>query len=357
MQTTYKKSGLIEKYRQYLPVSASTPVITLGEGNTPLLQSFNIPKMLGCPTLDLFFKLEGLNPTGSFKDRGMTLAISKAVEEGAKAVICASTGNTSASAAAFATKAGLKCYVLLPHGYVALGKLAQAIHYGAQIIPIKGNFDRALELVRELAEHTPVTVVNSINPYRLEGQKTAAFEVVEHLSRQPDYLCIPVGNAGNICAYWRGFKLYRELGITAAAPRMHGFEAEGSAAIVRGEPIKNPETIGTAIRIGNPASWQEAVRAQQESKGKIDSVTDDEILAAYKMLGSAEGIFCEPSSAASLAGLIKHLSDGTIPQNALVTCVLTGNGLKDPDTAQKVTAVDLTPVEADLASLKKVMAL
>jgi threonine synthase len=357
MQTTFKKIGLIEKYRQHLPVTANTPVVTLGEGNTPLVQAVNIPKLLGYPSLELFFKLEGLNPTGSFKDRGMTLAMSKAVEDGAKAVICASTGNTSASAAAFATKAGLKCYVLLPHGYVALGKLAQAIHYGAQIIPIKGNFDRALELVRELAEALPVTVVNSINPYRLEGQKTAAFEVVEHLDRQPDYLCIPVGNAGNICAYWRGFKLYRELGITSAAPRMHGFEAEGSAAIVRGEPIKNPETIGTAIRIGNPASWQEAVRAAHESNGKIDFVTDDEILAAYKMLGSAEGIFCEPSSAASLAGMIKHIKDGSIPQHALVTCVLTGNGLKDPDTAQKVTTVDLTPVEADLSALKNVMGL
>jgi threonine synthase len=357
MQTKHQQIGLIEKYRQHLPVTAKTPVITLGEGNTPLVQAANIPKLLGYPDLKLFFKLEGLNPTGSFKDRGMTLAISKALEEGARAVICASTGNTSASAAAFATKAGLTCYVLLPHGYVALGKLAQAIHYGAQIVPIKGNFDRALELVRQLAEQSSITVVNSINPYRLEGQKTAAFEVVEQLERQPDYLCIPVGNAGNICAYWRGFKLFRELGITEAAPRMHGFEAEGSAAIVRGEPIKNPETIGTAIRIGNPASWQEAVQAAHESNGKIDSVTDDEILTAYKMLGSAEGIFCEPSSAASLAGLIKHLKQGHIPHHALVTCVLTGNGLKDPDTAQKVTAVDLTPVEANISALKAVMGL
>lgn len=352
-------SGLIEKYRQYLPVSAATPVVSLGEGNTPLVQASNIPKLLGYPQLQLFFKLEGLNPTGSFKDRGMTLAISKAVEEGAKAVICASTGNTSASAAAFATKAGLKCYVLLPHGYVALGKLAQAIHYGAQIVPIKGNFDRALELVRELADQAPVTVVNSINPYRLEGQKTAAFEIVEALGKQPDYLCIPVGNAGNICAYWRGFKLQKELGITAPEniTRMHGFEAEGSAAIVRGEPIKNPETIGTAIRIGNPASWQEALRAESESKGKIDSVTDDEILAAYKMLGSAEGIFCEPSSAASLAGLIKHLKSGLIAGDATVACVLTGNGLKDPDTAQKVTTADLTPIEAEISALRQSMKL
>ncbi|MBU6451086.1 MAG: threonine synthase [Cyanobacteria bacterium REEB67] len=357
MQSTRKTVGLIEKYRQHLPVTAATPVVTLGEGNTPLVQAANIPKLLGYPSLQLHFKLEGLNPTGSFKDRGMTLAISKAVEDGAKAVICASTGNTSASAAAFATKAGLKCYVLLPHGYVALGKLAQAIHYGAIVVPILGNFDRALDLVRELAEQTPVTVVNSINPYRLEGQKTAAFEVVEHLDRAPDYLCIPVGNAGNICAYWRGFKLYKELGMASSAPRMHGFEAEGSAAIVQGKPIKNPETIGTAIRIGNPASWKEAERARDESGGQIDSVTDDEILKAYKMLGTAEGIFCEPSSAASLAGLIKHLENGTIPQNTTVVCVLTGNGLKDPDTAQKITTVDLTPVDAEIAALKKVMGL
>lgn len=351
------KVGLINKYRQHLPVTENTPVITLGEGNTPLVPAVNIPRLIGFEQAQIFFKLEGLNPTGSFKDRGMTLAISKAVEEGAKAVICASTGNTSASAAAFATKAGLKCYVLLPHGYVALGKLAQAIHYGAQVLPVKGNFDRALELVRELAEDGSVTVVNSINPYRLEGQKTAAFEVVEQLGRAPDFLCIPVGNAGNICAYWRGFKLYKELGKSDSTPRMHGFEAEGSAAIVRGEPIKNPETIGTAIRIGNPASWQEAVRAADESNGIIDSVTDEEILEAYKLLGRAEGIFCEPSSAASLAGLLKHFKAGLIPSDALVTCVLTGNGLKDPDTAQKVTSADLTPVEAELGALKEVMKL
>ena len=357
MQKTKRPVGLIERYREHLPVTANTPVITLGEGGTPLVRAANIPKLLGYPNLELHFKLEGLNPTGSFKDRGMTLAISKAVEDGARAVICASTGNTSASAAAFATKAGLKCYVLLPHGYVALGKLAQAMHYGATIVPIKGNFDRALELVRELAEQTPVTVVNSINPYRLEGQKTAAFEVIEQLERAPDFLCIPVGNAGNICAYWRGFKLFHDIGLAQSTPRMHGFEAEGSAAIVRGEPIKNPETIGTAIRIGNPASWQEALRAEQESSGKIDSVTDEEILAAYKLLGTAEGIFCEPSSAASLAGLIKHLASGKISQQALAVCVLTGNGLKDPDTAQKVTTVDMTPVEADLQALRKVMGL
>lgn len=355
MQTKRKPVGLIEKYGAHLPVTDATPIVTLGEGNTPLVQATNIPKLIGFPQLELHFKLEGLNPTGSFKDRGMTLAISKALEEGAKAVICASTGNTSASAAAFATKAGLTCYVLLPHGYVALGKLAQAIHYGAKVLPIKGNFDRALELVRELAERTNVTVVNSINPYRLEGQKTAAFEVVEHLGKAPDYLCIPVGNAGNICAYWRGFKRYKEEGIATSTPKMHGFEAEGAAAIVLGHPIKDPETIGTAIRIGNPASWEEAVEAAKSSGGKIDMVTDSEIIEAYKMLGSSEGIFCEPSSAASLAGLIKHLKAGNVPGNSQVVCVLTGNGLKDPDTAQKVTACDLSPIEANLEALAKAM--
>lgn len=357
MQTKRKPVGLIEKYKAHLPVTDATPVVTLGEGNTPLVQASNIPKLLGFPQLELYFKLEGLNPTGSFKDRGMTLAISKAMEEKAQAVICASTGNTSASAAAFATKAGLTCYVLLPHGYVALGKLAQAIHYGAKVLPIKGNFDRALELVRELVEKAKVTVVNSINPYRLEGQKTAAFEVIEHLDRAPDYLCIPVGNAGNICAYWRGFKRYKEVGIATTTPKMHGFEAEGAAAIVKGHAIKDPETIGTAIRIGNPASWTEAVEASQSSGGKIDMVTDDQIIEAYKMLGAAEGIFCEPSSAASLAGLIKHLNAKVIPGNSQVVCVLTGNGLKDPDTAQKVTSCDLSPIEANLEALAQAMGL
>ncbi|HEY9788624.1 MAG TPA: threonine synthase [Candidatus Obscuribacterales bacterium] len=355
--TATSKPCLIDKYRDFLPVSDLTPVLTLGEGDTPLVNATKLPQRLGFPKLELYFKLEGLNPTGSFKDRGMTLAMSKALEAKARAVICASTGNTSASAAAFAAKAGLACYVLLPHGYVALGKVAQAIHYGARMIQVKGNFDKALELVRALGESENITIVNSINPYRIEGQKTAAFEVVEQLDRAPDVLCIPVGNAGNICAYWRGFKQFHQRGRAESTPRMHGFEAAGAAAIVRGYPIPQPETIATAIRIGNPASWKEAEQAVQESNGKMDSVTDDEILDAYKMLGTTEGIFCEPSSAASVAGLIKHLSLGIVEPDALVTCVLTGNGLKDPETPQKVNAVDSTPVEAELRALKEVMAL
>lgn len=350
--------ALIDKYRQYIPcVTEKTPIISLGEGNTPLVEATKIPKAIGAPSLQIHFKLEGLNPTGSFKDRGMTLAMSKAVEEGAQAVICASTGNTSASAAAFATKAGLVCYVLLPAGYVALGKLAQAILYGAQVIQIEGNFDESLELVRKVGEELPVTIVNSINPYRLEGQKTAAFEVSEQLGRAPDFLCIPVGNAGNISAYRRGFKLFAEHKLIKKAPRMFGFEAEGSAAIVKGEPIAKPDTIATAIRIGNPASWQEAVAAAGDSNGRIDFVSDAEILEAYQLLARAEGIFCEPSSAASLAGLIKCVRHDLIPKESTVVCVLTGNGLKDPDTALKVCKPDLSPVAPTMSKLREVMGL
>ncbi|HEY9678308.1 MAG TPA: threonine synthase [Drouetiella sp.] len=352
-----KPIPLIEKYREFLPLTDKTPIISLGEGNTPLVQARNLPKELGFPNLKIHFKLEGLNPTGSFKDRGMTLAMSKAVEENASAVICASTGNTSASAAAFATKAGLPCYVLLPAGHVALGKLAQAILYGAKIVPIDGNFDQALDLVRELAENCQITIVNSINPYRLEGQKTAGLEVIEQLESAPDYLCIPVGNAGNISAYWRGFKLGKETGRASTLPRMCGFEASGSAAIVRGKVIEKPETIATAIRIGNPASWQEAERAAKESNGVIDEVTDDEILAAYQLVARTEGIFCEPSSAASLAGMIKLLKKGTINGAGTAVCVLTGNGLKDPDTPLKVSKPDLTPVAPNLKSLREAIGL
>jgi threonine synthase len=347
--------ALIEKYKQYLPVSDATPIITLGEGNTPLIRAVNLPEKLGLPGLELYFKFEGLNPTGSFKDRGMTLAISKAVESGAQAVICASTGNTSASAAAFAAKAGLTCYVLLPSGKVALGKLAQAILYGARVIQIDGNFDQALDLVRALAQTEKVTIVNSINPFRLEGQKTAAFEVVEQLGAAPDYLYIPVGNAGNISAYWRGFKLCKEIGKADKTPRMLGFEAEGSAAIVQGKVIQAPETIATAIRIGNPASWKEAEAAAKDSDGEIGFVTDAQILDAYQLLARTEGIFSEPSSAASLAGLIKTISSGKISPNAKVVCVLTGNGLKDPDTAMKVSTVNLKPVEPTLDKLRQAM--
>lgn len=354
----HESVALIDKYRQYIScVTDKTPILSLGEGNTPLVQANKIPKLLGVPNLQLHFKLEGLNPTGSFKDRGMTLAMSKALEEGSEAVICASTGNTSASAAAFAAKAGLTCYVVLPAGYVALGKLAQAILYGAKTIAIDGNFDDALDLVRKVGDQCPVTIVNSINPYRLEGQKTAAFEVVEQLGRAPDVLCIPVGNAGNISAYRRGFKLFAENGRIELAPRMFGFEAEGSAAIVRGEPIAKPNTIATAIRIGNPASWKEAEAAAKDSNGKIDFVNDDEILEAYQLLARAEGIFCEPSSAASLAGLIKCIKNDLLPQELTVVCVLTGNGLKDPDTAMKVCNPDLTPIAPTFERLKEVMGL
>ena len=349
--------ALIEKYKEYLPINAATPIISLGEGSTPLVQAVNLPAALGLPELKIYFKLEGLNPTGSFKDRGMTMAISKAVEEGSKAVICASTGNTSASAAAFAAKAGLGCYVFLPAGHVALGKLAQAILYGANVIQIDGNFDVALEMVKAVASQLNLTIVNSINPYRLEGQKTAAFEVIELLGDAPDFLFIPVGNAGNISAYWRGFKLYKTLGKASKAPKMCGFEAEGSAAIVRGEVITNPETFATAIRIGNPASWKEAEKAVEESGGLIDSVTDEEIRQAYTMIARSEGIFCEPASAASLAGLIKYGKAGMLSGGATAVCVLTGNGLKDPDSAMKASQVELTPVEATPERLREAMKL
>ena len=331
--------------------------MTLGEGGTPLVRAENLPAKIGRPDIELYFKLEGLNPTGSFKDRGMTLAMSKAKEEGAEAVICASTGNTSASAAAFATKAGLACYVILPSGKVAAGKLAQAIFYGAKVVQINGNFDQALDLVRALAAEGNITIVNSINPYRLEGQKTAALEVIEKLGNAPDYLFIPVGNAGNISAYWRGFKLGKSIGTAKKTPRMFGFEAEGSAAIVRGVIIENPETIATAIRIGNPASWKEAEAARDESQGKIGCVTDEEILSAYKLVARTEGIFCEPSSAASLAGLIKYSRE--VEQGAKVVAVLTGNGLKDPNTPIKVCKdeLDLKPVEPSVETLKAVMGL
>lgn len=350
-------SALIEKYKEYLPVNSATPIISLGEGSTPLVEAVNLPKALGLPDLKIYFKLEGLNPTGSFKDRGMTMAISKAVEEGSRAVICASTGNTSASAAAFAAKAGLSCYVLLPAGYVALGKLAQAILYGANVIQIDGNFDTALEMVKAVAGQFNLTIVNSINPFRLEGQKTAAFEVIETLGDAPDFLFIPVGNAGNISAYWRGFKMYKQLNKASKLPKMCGFEAEGSAAIVRGEVISNPETFATAIRIGNPASWKEAEKAAQESGGFIDCVTDEEIRHAYTTIARTEGVFCEPASAASLAGLIKYGKAGLLNGGAAAVCVLTGNGLKDPDSAMKSSQLELKPVEATPERLREAMKL
>ncbi|MBV8693077.1 MAG: threonine synthase, partial [Actinobacteria bacterium] len=323
---THAWRGLIEEYRQFLPVTDATPVVTLLEGNTPLLPAPRVSERAGA---DVYLKFEGLNPTGSFKDRGMTMAISKAVEEGAKAVVCGSTGNTSASAAAYAARAGLTCAVLIPEGHIALGKLAQALIHGARVLQVTANFDACLNIVRELGEKAPVTVVNSVNPYRIEGQKTGAFEIVDALGKAPDYHCIPVGNAGNITAYWKGYREYQDAGRVSRLPRMLGFQAAGAAPIVEGHPIDNPETIATAIRIGNPASWYGATAAASESGGAITAVTDEEILAAYRYLAQEESVFCEPASAASVAGLLK----AGVPSKANVVCVLTGHGLKDPDIA------------------------
>ncbi len=336
--------GLIEEYRAHLPVSAATPVVTLHEGNTPLLPAPRLSERVGA---QVWLKVEGANPTGSFKDRGMTMAISKAVEEGAKAVVCGSTGNTSASAAAYAARAGLTCAVLIPDGYIALGKLAQALVHGAQVLQIDANFDVALDIVRELGERAPVTVVNSINPYRIEGQKTGAFEIVDVLGDAPDVHCIPVGNAGNITAYWKGYREYRDAGRSTRVPRMLGFQAAGAAPIVNGAPVESPETIATAIRIGRPASWYGATAAASESGGGIAAVTDDEILAAYRYLAQEESVFCEPASAASVAGLLKV----GVEEGCRVVCVLTGHGLKDPDTAIGQVAVP-TKVAADLAAVR-----
>lgn len=324
--------GLIHTYRRYLPVTDSTPIVTLHEGNTPLIPAHAIAAEIG-RGVQVFVKYDGLNPTGSFKDRGMTMALTKAKEAGAKAVICASTGNTSAAAAAYARRGGMRAYVLIPDGYVALGKLAQALLYGAEVLSIKGNFDRALEIVREVSENYPVTLVNSVNPYRLEGQKTAAFEVVDVLGDAPDWLCIPVGNAGNISAYWMGFCEYHQEGRCSHLPKMMGFQAAGAAPLVGGQVVTHPDTLATAIRIGNPANWQRAIAVQEASQGEFNAVTDDEIMAAYRLLASGEGIFCEPASAASVAGLLKHKDK--VPAGAKVVCVLTGNGLKDPDSAIK----------------------
>lgn len=345
--------GLIETYRNYLPVTESTPVVTLLEGNTPLIPAPAIAGQIG-RQVQVYVKFDGLNPTGSFKDRGMTLAVSKAKEEGAQAVICASTGNTSASAAAYARRGGLKAFVIVPDGYIALGKLAQALVYGAEVLAIKGNFDRALEIVRQIAADYPVTLVNSINPYRLEGQKTGAFEVVDNLGDAPDWLCIPVGNAGNITAYWMGFCQYHQEGKCDRLPRMMGFEAAGAAPILAGRPITDPETLATAIRIGNPASWSKAIAAQEASQGQFGAVTDAEILDAYRLLASGEGIFCEPASAASVAGLLKLKEQ--VPTGATVVCVLTGNGLKDPDIAIKHSNNPLQRgIEPDIASVAQAM--
>ncbi|MGE7842923.1 threonine synthase [Lysinibacillus sp. NPDC093712] len=341
--------GLIEEYKQFLPVTENTPALTLNEGNTPLIHLVNLSKQLG---IELYGKIEGANPTGSFKDRGMVFAVAKAIEDGSKCVICASTGNTSAAAAAYAARAGIQSIVVIPKGKVALGKLAQATMYGAKIIEIDGNFDDALNIVRQVSETTPVALVNSVNPYRIEGQKTASFEIVDALGSAPDYLCIPVGNAGNITAYWKGFKEYNDV-KASGLPKMYGFEAEGAAAIVKGEAIPNPETVATAIRIGNPASWQFAEAARDESGGIIDSVTDEEIIAAYKLIAGTEGIFVEPGSAASLAGVIKSVENGKIAKGSKVVTVFTGNGLKDPDTAMNVSTVDVVSLKNDEEQIRK----
>jgi len=330
MSTVQRNLPLIERYRDYLPVSDATPVISMGEGSTPLVP---LPKLSACLELDIHVKLEGLNPTGSFKDRGMTLAISKAAEEGATAVICASTGNTSAAAAAYAARAGLTCAVIIPGGKIALGKLAQALIYGAKVLAVDGNFDDALRIVREMSEKHPIALVNSLNPFRLEGQKTGAFEVIEALGDAPDVLCIPVGNAGNISAYWMGFQQFHEVGKAERLPRLMGFQAAGSAPLVNGAVVKNPETVATAIRIGDPVRGDQAMTAMNDSGGQVDAVTDEEILAAYRMLAAHEGVFCEPSSASSVAGLIKAHAAGRFKTGERVVCVLTGNGMKDPDTA------------------------
>jgi threonine synthase len=330
MSTVQRNLPLIERYREYLPVTDATPVISMGEGSTPLVP---LPKLSACLELDIHVKLEGLNPTGSFKDRGMTMAISKAAEEGATAVICASTGNTSAAAAAYAARAGLTCAVIIPGGKIALGKLAQALIYGAKVLAVDGNFDDALRIVREMSEKHPIALVNSLNPFRLEGQKTGAFEVIEALGDAPDVLCIPVGNAGNISAYWMGFQQFHELGKAGRLPRLMGFQAAGSAPLVNGAVVKNPETVATAIRIGDPVRGDQAMTAMNDSGGQVDAVTDEEILAAYRMLAAHEGVFCEPSSASSVAGLIKAHAAGRFKKGERVVCVLTGNGLKDPDTA------------------------
>jgi threonine synthase len=366
-------TGLIERYRDRLPVHDDTRVISLGEGNTPLIRLNNIPRDLR-KDVDIYVKFEGLNPTGSFKDRGMTMAVTKAVEEGARAIICASTGNTSASAAAYAARAGITAFVLIPEGKIAMGKLAQAMMHGAVVLQIKGNFDAGMELVKQVAQHAPVTIVNSINPFRLQGQKTAAFEIVEELGRAPDYHCLPVGNAGNITAHWIGYCEYSSASgdhVTAACaycnghcryaggaivgnrPKMIGYQASGSAPFMRGHMIDNPETVATAIRIGHPQSWDAAWTVQRESGGWFDECSDAEILAAQKLLAEREGVFCEPASATSLAGALRDIRAAKIPGGSTIVCTLTGHGLKDPDTAIQQSTTPLLQVAADLDEVKR----
>jgi len=373
MPTGSRYTGLIEHYRDRLPVSDSTRIISLGEGNTPLIRLENIPREIG-REVELYVKYEGLNPTCSFKDRGMSMAVTRAVEEGSRAVLCASTGNTSASAAAYAARAGIAAFVIIPEGKIALGKLAQAMIHGAVVIQIRGNFDDGMRLVKEVADHAPVTIVNSINPYRLQGQKTAAFEIVDELGRAPDYHCLPVGNAGNITAHWIGYCEYSHhgdgmvtaackycagechyagRGVTDTRPVMVGYQATGAAPFLRGEMVDHPETVATAIRIGHPQSWDSAWKVREESGGWFDECSDEEILAAQKLLTSREGIFCEPASATSVAGALRDIRSGRIPEGSRVVCTLTGHGLKDPDTAIKQCEGDMLTVDANLEAVKR----
>jgi threonine synthase len=373
MSTATRYTGLIEHYRDRMPVSADTRVISLGEGNTPLIRLENIPGEIG-KDVELYIKYEGLNPTGSFKDRGMTMAVTRAVEEGSRAIICASTGNTSASAAAYAARAGITAFVLIPEGKIALGKLAQAMIHGAVVIQIRGNFDAGMALVKEVADHAPVTIVNSINPYRLQGQKTAAFEIVDELGHAPDFHCLPVGNAGNITAHWIGYSEYAQHDsacVTAACgfcegqckfggkamtdkrPVMVGYQASGAAPFMRGEMVDHPDTVATAIRIGHPQSWDYAWKVNAESGGWFDECTDEEILAAQRLLAAKEGIFCEPASATSVAGALRDIRSGKIPAGSSVVCTLTGHGLKDPDTAIRQCGDDaMMTVDAELGAVK-----
>jgi len=352
MKTDSRYIGLIEKYRARLPVSTDSRIISLGEGNTPLIRLENIVQNLG-KRVDLYVKFEGLNPTGSFKDRGMTMAVTKSVEEDCRAIICASTGNTSASAAAYAARAGIKCFVIIPDGQIAHGKLAQAMIHGAAVIQIQGNFDAGMELVKEVANQAPVTIVNSINPYRLQGQKTAAFEIIDALGDAPDYHCLPVGNAGNIAAYWMGYREYAHDKISRGCPVMVGYQAAGAAPFVHGKMVDNPETVATAIRIGRPQSWAQAWEAQKQSNGWFEKFTDEEILATQKLLAQKEGIFCEPASAVSLHGAMHDIRHGKIAENSCVVCTLTGHGLKDPDTAIKQSSSPLLKIKAELKAVKQ----
>lgn len=345
--------GIIDRYRAFLPIGKDDAIITLYEGNTPLHESLNLRNAIN-PELNIYLKFEGLNPTGSFKDRGMTMAVTQAYNAGSRKIICASTGNTSASAAAYAANCGMEAYVLIPDGKIALGKMSQGMRYGAKVIQIRGNFDDALQIVRDVSADGSISLVNSVNPFRIEGQKTGAFEIVDELGFAPDFHALPVGNAGNITAYWKGYKEYHEKGLSKSLPKMLGFQADGAAPIVYGAPVENPETIATAIRIGKPASWQQAVDARDASGGRIDAVTDDEILQAYDMLARLEGVFCEPASAASVAGIIKLNNAGYFKSGQTIVCTLTGNGLKDPETAIKGIASPVT-IDATEDAVRRVL--